>query len=167
MNPPRPPRRSPLQALFTRGSSGRPAPIADPEDATIGALIADMKQKLVETDEFGTVMDTFFDQLGTDLRFLERGDRVDERPLAGVLTLVAEQMAGRHLELMEMKLLHLQEHALSHGLLFFEGWLGVVLVFEDIGVGVLALGEADLRGPTLYGRFRFVTMSPRPPGAPN
>ncbi|MDC0743834.1 hypothetical protein [Polyangium mundeleinium] len=118
--------------------------------------MANVKEKLVHTDDFGGVMDAFFDQLGTDLRFLTNGVRIDERPLVGSLVPMAEQMAGRPLRFKEMKLLRLHEHRLTHGMLYFAGWLGVVLLFEDIGMGVLAMSESDMRGPTLYGRFRFV-----------
>ncbi|TKC95769.1 hypothetical protein [Polyangium fumosum] len=128
--------------------------------------MASVKEKLVHADDFGGVMDAFFEHLGTDLRFLTNGVRIDERPLVGSLVPMAEQMAGRPLRLKEMKLLRLHEYRLTHGMLYFAGWLGVVLLFEDIGTGVLAMSESDLRGPTLYGRFKFVA-SERPAKPPN
>ncbi|MDI3291471.1 hypothetical protein [Polyangium sp. 15x6] len=121
------------------------------------ALVSNVKDKLVHTDDFGHVMDAFFEQLGTNLDFLTKGVRIDERPLLGALVPMAEQMARRPLRLKEMKLLWLREHRLAHGMLYFAGWLGVVLLFEDIGMGILALSESDLQGPTLYGRFKFMT----------
>ncbi|MDI1475453.1 hypothetical protein [Polyangium sp. y55x31] len=155
MKPPRPPRRPPSQTPSPRGSSGRPAPPEDPDAEEIRALVANVKDKLVQADDFGHVMDAFFEQLGTNLRFLTKGVRIDERPLLGALVPLAEQMATRPLHVTEMKLVRLHEHHMMHGMLYFVGWLGVVLLFEDIGMGILALSEADLRGPTLYGRFRF------------
>lgn len=161
MKPPRPPRRPPSQIPSPRGSSGRPPALEDPDAEEIRALVSNVKDKLVQSDDFGHVMDAFFEQLGTNLRFLTKGVLIDERPLRGALVSLAEQMATRPLRLMEMKLIRLHEHQMMHGMLYFAGWLGVVLLFEDIGMGILALSEADLRGPTLYGRFRFVA-SERP-----
>ncbi|MDI1444049.1 hypothetical protein [Polyangium sp. 6x1] len=118
--------------------------------------MSNVKDKLVQADDFGQVMDAFFEQLGTDLHILTKGVRIDEQPLLGALVPMAEQMAARPLHVKEMKLYRLREHRLSHGMLYFAGWLGVVLLFEDIGMGVLAMSQADLQGPTLYGRFRFL-----------
>ncbi|MDC3958212.1 hypothetical protein [Polyangium jinanense] len=128
--------------------------------------MSEVKDKLVRTDDFGHVMDAFFLQLGTKLRFLTKGVRIDEQPLLGALVPMAEQMARRPLRVLEMKLVRLREHRLSHGMLYFSGWLGVVLLFEDIGMGILAMSESDLRGPTLYGRFKFLATE-RPARPPN
>jgi hypothetical protein len=167
MKPPRPPHRSPSPDTEASGSSGHPPPDLSPEDVALRALVTTVKDKLLRGDDFAEVMDAIFEHLGTDLGLLERGERIDEQPLAGALVPMAEQMAGRRLRLMEMKLLQIREHGISHGLLYFVGWLGVVLVFDDIGMGILALGEAEMRGPTVYGRFKFVTMEPPPAEAPN
>ncbi|WP_153820456.1 hypothetical protein [Polyangium spumosum] len=149
-----------------RGSSGRPTPIEPPDEAELRALVERVKDKVLHAEEFAEVMDAFFDHLGTDLDFLARGVPTREAALEGALAQMAAQMAGRELELLEMRLLRLPEFQMAHGLLFFAGLLGVVLIFEDIGMGVLALGEAEMRGPTMYGRFKFVALE-RPQGLPN
>lgn len=115
--------------------------------------IGRLREQLAKSEDLSKVMSLFLDQLGSDPSFMERGAPTEDPALVGYVGKIVEELLDPPPSFARLFLLERREHAMKHGLVHCEGWAGVVVFFDDLGQGMLALTDAARRGPTLYCRF--------------
>jgi len=120
-------------------------------------LIAGLKEKLKQVEV--SDLSGLFEDLGRDPCFMHQGAAIEDEALTAALLSVAERISQTNLRILELGLLSVEEYAMKHGALFFEGFLGLFIFFEDLGVGVLALADSDLFGPPMYAKFTRVEVA--------
>jgi hypothetical protein len=128
------------------------------------AKVATLKAQLVESTTFQNVMGYFFEHFGNDATFLGMGEPVRNDRVGVALGEVACQLLGRPAAIVTAQLVSLPEHQMTHGLLTFEGGLGVVFFFDDLEKGLLALSDAAERDATIYVRFLVHDLTGRHEG---
>jgi hypothetical protein len=164
-------RRFPLRDLPSKRTARRARPKRheprETGEAEDREKIAALREKLTDAGSFPGVMDEFLAGLGSDPRFLLRGHRVEDALLEAAMIAVAERLDGAPVEPVDVRTVALPEHEMKHGMVFFEGWIGIFLFFDDTGIGLVAMSRADLRAGTFYVRFTRVEARAEERGTSN
>src|SRR5438270_756310 len=109
-------------------------------------LLATLKHKLIEEEDFAEVSRYFFDHFGDDPTFLDLGEPTRHPFLEQVVAQVAAQVfgpqalaAGQEALLASLMLTRLPEQHFVHGGLTIANQVGNLIYFEDEGVGLLTI----------------------------
>jgi hypothetical protein len=121
-----------------------------------------LKAKLLEATDFGEIFEYFFTELGNDAAFACSGEPTQDRLLlqsAATATARTVGEAGAFVGTLQ----RIASHRFVHGAFSFgDTWQVLVLYFEDLNLGFLAIGDAS--GPSRFTRFSVI-LSPdgKPP----
>jgi hypothetical protein len=97
------------------------------------------KQRLIERDDYGSVMRDFLDSLDADPSFLDRGEPVEDVLLMHILAQGGAEIFGTPPRLERLILIRVPEANFIHGSFLLCGRVANVIYFPDIGVGVFAV----------------------------
>jgi hypothetical protein len=118
--------------------------------------LATLKQKLMETEDFGEVLSYFMDHFGGDPAFLALGESTEHPFLESILPKVVGRLCRREVSLSGFALTRLPEHQFVHGGFAAGSSVGTVLYFDDLQMGLLAvmlsLAPSDTRLVRFTGR---------------
>jgi hypothetical protein len=103
-----------------------------------GEMLETLKTKLVEADDFGPVMNYFFD-ISEKPRFHGLGKRVSNEMLESVIQIIGGQIFGGSVRVSNLLLLKIPSTSFIHGVFTMQGMPGNVFYFEDIDVGLAAV----------------------------
>lgn len=120
------------------------------------ALLATLKDKLVQATNFSDVMVYFFDHFGEDSDFMELGATGRVPFLESILAEVAKQLfkeSGLTSLSIDFRLVRLPEQSFVHGGMTMGGRPANLIYFEDIHVGLLAVIWSLQPPETKYIRF--------------
>jgi hypothetical protein len=131
------------------------------------ALLATLKDKLVNAKNFSQVWEYFFDHFGEDAEFIAQGERARDSFLEAVLAEVGKELFGRPVRLTNLLLTRLADQHFLHGACAMDGRLANVLYFEDIRVGLLAVIASFTPGETKMVRFSGQRVPVNPTPSPN
>jgi hypothetical protein len=141
------------------------APAAPPAAAPATAdpqRVAVLRHKLCNASRLDRVMTYFLHTFGLDQDFMRLGTPMRNDRLKTMLGQVASHMVGGDAKNMQAWFLHLPEHRMVHGMILFGNWTGISFYFEDLEMGLCALSDASLAGPTYCVRFQLKELDERP-----
>jgi len=116
------------------------------------ALLATLKQKLVNATQFSDVFSYFLDHFGEQPDFMGLGERTTDPFVEAVLLQVGQTLFGKAVDLTGLLLVQLPEHQFLHGAATLGGKLATVIYFEDVHMGLIALDWSAKE--TKFSRFR-------------
>jgi len=112
--------------------------------------IAELKERLVETTDYGAVMEEFLAGVEADETFIERGGHLGgtaSRPLIqllrGILDRAGWEIFGRPPHIDALMLVGVPQASFVHGACLLCSCVTNLIYFSDIGVGLLAVALMD------------------------
>lgn len=99
-----------------------------------------LKQKLVQAEDFEEIQIYFLDHLGENNRFMQLGEVKRDNRLQRVLAVIAQQALQTPIVAVQhLTLIYLRRYRFTHGSGVLNGYMGSVIYFGDIDVGLLTL----------------------------
>lgn len=126
-----------------------------------GKKVETLKEQFGASTTFQKVMDYFIANFAKDPTFLGMGELMRDDRVALALAHVTGKLLGRSDEDIEVQLMRLPEHGMTHGLLRFEGGFGLVFFFHDLEKGLLGLNDVQEHEATIYVRFHVHELPDR------
>ena len=116
---------------------------------SVRSRLDDLRRALEAADDFAPVLDRFLAEVAGDPEFLGRGFPVDEPRLDPILRGVVHRAVGPSARIELVALHRLTPIPFVHGAVLVDGRAGLVLWFEDRGVGLFAVpgrrvGEVEI-----------------------
>ncbi len=127
--------------------------------------LAKLKADLVKAERFADVYTYFFDHLGEDPAFLDRGRREENAFLKAVLPHVAEELLHKPVKMVDFLAIRLEDQPFLHGSCQFAGHLMTFFYFEDIAKGLAAV--VSILNPKETHFIRFSGQRLTPPAEPS
>lgn len=156
----------------TSGQSAEQDATAEAQDQAqaISPEVADalneLKSRLTTATEFNEIIHYFFDVVEKLPGFIDLGSSSKNPKLIQILKEIFNRWTKGKMSVLTVNLIEIPEHRFVHGQCFISGYMGVVICFQDIGFGLLAVTPLGRRGPAEFVRFRHVDLpsDPRVPG---
>jgi hypothetical protein len=98
-----------------------------------------LKQRLVEGDDYGKVMQDFLEALNANPSFMDLGEPVEHELLMHIIGEAGRDIFGGPPRLDRVMLIRVPAANFIHGSLLLYGRVANVIYFPDIGVGVFAV----------------------------
>jgi hypothetical protein len=117
------------------------------------ALLANLKEQLVNSKKYIKVWEYFLDHFGEDPAFIALGERVHHPLIEAVFAQVARQLFKHEVDWDHVFFTGLPEHDFIHGGGLVSGGLLNVLYFDDIQTGLLCAVSPSKTGETKFVRF--------------
>lgn len=117
-------------------------------------LLSTLKMKMVQANDFGKVMDYFFDHFGENDQFMRLGEPTRHELLEQVLAATAKQtLRTSKVQITNGFFIHLPEQQFLHGACQLNGRLSNFFYFEDIDSGMVAIVTEPTKSETQIARF--------------
>jgi hypothetical protein len=128
------------------------------------ALLATLKDKLVQASDFFKVYEYFLDQFGEDPEFIALGTPTGSPFLEAVLAEVGKQLFQKEVALRDVLLTRLPDQHFIHGTALLNGRIATVFYFEDVQMGLLAVAVSLSTNQMTVARFsgRRIVASKEP-----
>ncbi len=123
--------------------------------------LQELKQKLINEKDLSKIWLFYMDHFADHQDFTELGKPTHNDYLDVVLHKTCQQMFGRAVTITNFFLIYIAEHQFFHGPFHVEGYIGGVIFFEDIKVGLLAV-SSDSTDVVKYSRFSEPTRLSAP-----
>lgn len=133
-----------------------------PDPAELAAALKQLKSLLTTATDFGDVLHYFFDVVEKVPGFIDFGVAANDPKLNGILAEVFKRWARGKVSALRAQLIEIPEFRFVHGQCFIGSYLGVVIHFQDIGFGLVAVSTLGKPGPTEFVRFRTAELPPDP-----
>jgi hypothetical protein len=117
------------------------------------ALLAALKQELLQSQDFKQIWSFFMDNFGEDPAFIALGERARHPMLEAIVSQTCRQLFGKPVSLDNLLLTRLPDQQFIHGGGMVEGKLATVFYFEDIHVGLLIVVMSFAPSDTKLIRF--------------
>ncbi|MHC4514887.1 MAG: hypothetical protein ACYTGW_12320 [Planctomycetota bacterium] len=101
--------------------------------------LSQLKQRLVEGNDYGEVMQDFLEALDADPSFMDLGEPVEDALLMHIIGEDGREVFGAPPQFDCVILIGVPEANFIHGSLLLCGRVANVMYFPDIGVGVFAI----------------------------
>jgi hypothetical protein len=98
-----------------------------------------LKQRLIDGDDYTRVLQDFLDGVGNDPAFMDRGRPVEDFLLMHIIAKAGGEILGGSPRLENVILIQIPESNFIHGSFLLSGRIANVIYFPDIGVGVFAV----------------------------
>lgn len=136
-------------------------------DHSVPEALAGLKKILQEATRFSDIGTYFFDQVFDIPEILDGCRPARDEKLEACLTEIGKRFTAvpERLTGMVSRLVELPEHQFIHGQCFAGGFLGLLIYFRDIEVGLVILNNDEPNSNTEYVRFRAVDLL-EGPGVP-
>ena len=116
----------------------------------------------MEAKQFSEVLAYFFDHLGADSAFLDRGHPEENAFLKAVLARVAEELLHQPVSMGDFLAVRVTDQPFLHGSCQFAGYLMTFFYFEDIAMGMAAVASILNAKETHFIRFSGKRLMPLP-----
>ena len=123
-----------------------------------------LKEKLAGADELSDVFKFFFDHLGNDPAFIQRGKPAKHEILKTVLKTICKDMFGDESKVTGLKLFNAEKTNFFHGICQMSGKTASVLYFNDIEMGMIAIMVGPVFGQFSYVRFTATSVDAKGAG---
>ncbi len=108
----------------------------------IDLAIKALKKELVESDDFATVMDHFFD-ITTDPEFMELGRPKQNPIVTKIIEAVAKAYTGRECMVSYSRFIYIKKYNFYHGPCTVVDKSASIIYFTDISKGMMAIVSGD------------------------
>jgi hypothetical protein len=116
-------------------------------------LLETLKKKLVAAENFGDVLEYFFDHFGENPEFISLGKPTLHPMLEAVIQHTGSQIMGKQVKVRNLMLVRLPEQKFIHGGFLMDGKVGNVFYFEEIQMGLMSV-VTSLGGETKMARLK-------------
>ncbi len=145
---------------------GRRRPAGSGEaELTLAQALAELKRLLQEATEFGDIATYFFDRVFEVPEFLDAGAPARDPKVEASLTEIGKRFASGPISVLSIMLIEIPDHSFVHGQCTVGRYMGMVIYFRDIEVGLAVFSPVDMDADTAFVRFRPVDLI-KVPGMP-
>ena len=123
--------------------------------------LGQLKEKVFAADDLSSAYSFFFDHLGNNPSFMQRGKRAKHEIITAVLKTMCNDIFGDKSKVTNVKLFNAAKTSFFHGICQMNSKPASVLYFEDIEMGMIAIMAGPAFGQFTYVRFSATSVEPK------